>query len=112
MKKNKDDIKLKPHQLIPINFLKHNRSCILYHSTGSGKTITALKAMYQFDNDIIIIGSILVFKIAAEASSFKMQSDRGSRPDQFGCIIIKGNSSFVRNVPVVKRNKVLRKRNI
>ncbi len=50
------DIKLKPHQLIPIKFLKNNRSVILYHSTGSGKTITALKSVYQFDKDIIIIG--------------------------------------------------------
>lgn len=54
----KDKIELKPHQLIPINFIKNpnNRGLILYHNTGSGKTITALKAMYQFDENIIIIG--------------------------------------------------------
>lgn len=49
-------IKLKPHQIIPINFLKKNRGLILYHSTGSGKTLTSIYAMYQFDNDIIILG--------------------------------------------------------
>jgi len=36
--------------------MKNNRGLILYHSTGSGKTITALMAMYQFNKDIIIIG--------------------------------------------------------
>src|SRR5579872_2401706 len=49
-------IELKPHQLLPIEFMKNNRGLLLYHSTGSGKTITSLKAMYQFDNNIIIIG--------------------------------------------------------
>lgn len=49
-------IELKKHQIIPINFMKNNRGLILYHSTGSGKTLTALYSMYQFQNDIIIIG--------------------------------------------------------
>ncbi len=50
-------IELKPYQLKPIEFLKNNRGLILYHSTGSGKTLTALFAMYQFPNDIIIVGT-------------------------------------------------------
>lgn len=49
-------VQLKSHQKIPIKFMKKNRGLILYHSTGSGKTLTALYSMYQFDNDIIIIG--------------------------------------------------------
>lgn len=49
-------IKLKPHQIIPVNFIKNNYGLILFHSTGSGKTITSLSAMYQFNKDIIIIG--------------------------------------------------------
>lgn len=53
-----DVIKLKDHQKYSVNFLKSNTGLILYHSTGSGKTITALKTMNQFinDNDVIIIG--------------------------------------------------------
>lgn len=48
-------IRLKDHQKKPIEFMRYNRGLILYHSTGSGKTYTALYAMYQFSNDIIII---------------------------------------------------------
>lgn len=50
-------IKLNKHQKIPIIYMKHNRGVILYHSTGSGKTLTALYAVYQFKHDIIIIGT-------------------------------------------------------
>ena len=50
-------IKLKPHQLIPVEFIKNNFGLILYHSTGSGKTLTALYALYQLKYDIIIIGT-------------------------------------------------------
>lgn len=49
-------IKLKKHQLIPIEFMKKNRALLLYHGTGTGKTFTALFAMYQFKNEIVIIG--------------------------------------------------------
>ncbi|AYV82240.1 MAG: atp-dependent rna helicase [Homavirus sp.] len=49
-------VELKPHQIPPINFIKNNFGLILYHSTGSGKTITSLVGMYQLDRDIIIIG--------------------------------------------------------
>lgn len=49
-------VNLKPHQLLPVKFMKSNKGLILFHSTGSGKTLTALFAMYQFDKDIIIIG--------------------------------------------------------
>lgn len=49
-------MKLKKHQLIPIKFIKNNRGLLLFHSTGSGKTLTSLYAMYQFINDIIIMG--------------------------------------------------------
>lgn len=49
-------IQLKPHQIIPIKHMQHNRGILLYHSTGSGKTLTALLALYQFEYDIVIIG--------------------------------------------------------
>ena len=48
---------LKEHQIIPIEFMKYNRGLILFHTLGSGKTLTALYAVYQFKYDIIIIGS-------------------------------------------------------
>lgn len=54
MEKN---IVLKHHQKIPVIFMKYNRSLILYHSTGSGKTLTSIYAVYQFIFDIIIIGN-------------------------------------------------------
>lgn len=49
-------ITLKKHQQKPVNFLKNNFGILLYHSTGSGKTITSLVGAYQFDKPIIIIG--------------------------------------------------------
>lgn len=55
-KKIDNSIKLKEHQLTPVNYMKNNRALLLYHSTGSGKTITAIMAMYQFSDNIIIIG--------------------------------------------------------
>lgn len=56
--KNDDEtkVKLKIHQLIPIEYMKTHRALLLYHSTGSGKTITAISAMYQFPDNIILIG--------------------------------------------------------
>lgn len=51
-----NNISLKPHQEIPVKFMIENRGLILYHSTGSGKTITALVSMFQFEYEIIIIG--------------------------------------------------------
>jgi superfamily II DNA or RNA helicase len=50
------NIILNSHQIKPVEFMKNNHGLILYHSTGSGKTITSLIAMYQFKKDIIIIG--------------------------------------------------------
>lgn len=49
-------IQLKEHQLLPIEFMKNNFGLILYHSTGSGKTITALVAMHQFKKEVVIVG--------------------------------------------------------
>ena len=54
---NSETIILKPHQLLPIDFIKTSRGIILYHSTGSGKTLTALFGAYQFDVEVIIVGN-------------------------------------------------------
>ena len=48
-------IKLNPHQILPIQFIRNNYGLILFHSTGSGKTITSLFMADQFSHDIIII---------------------------------------------------------
>lgn len=50
-------IELKPHQKLIVDFMKENRGVILYWQVGSGKSIAALSALYQFPNDIIIIGT-------------------------------------------------------
>lgn len=53
------DVTLKPHQLLPVEYMKNHRALILYHSTGSGKTLTALYALYSESigtREIIIIG--------------------------------------------------------
>ena len=50
-------IELKAYQKLPIEFMKDHRGLLLYHQTGAGKTLTALFSMYQFPNDIIIIGT-------------------------------------------------------
>jgi len=47
---------LKDYQRLPVRYIKDNYGLVLYHSTGSGKTVTALASMLQFDRDIIIIG--------------------------------------------------------
>lgn len=51
------EIELKPYQIIPIEFMKYNRGLLLYHSTGSGKTLTSIYGVYQFKWDIVIIGT-------------------------------------------------------
>ena len=58
--KNEKDkkIELKPHQKYVVDYMKKpkHKGLILYHTTGSGKTITALKSMLQYDEQIVIIG--------------------------------------------------------
>jgi Mimiviridae putative ATP-dependent RNA helicase len=51
-------IKLKPHQQFVVEYMRKpkHKGLILYHTTGSGKTITSLKSMLQYDEQIIIIG--------------------------------------------------------
>jgi len=48
---------LNEHQNLPIKFIRNNFGLILYHSTGSGKTITALAMVKQFIHDVIVITS-------------------------------------------------------
>ena len=48
-------ISLFNYQQICVDFIKKNRGLILYHSMGSGKTITSLAMAIQFNNPIIII---------------------------------------------------------
>ena len=33
-------IKLNPHQVIPVQYIRNNYGLILFHSPGSGKTLT------------------------------------------------------------------------
>lgn len=50
-------IQLFDYQLICVNYMKNHDGLILYHSMGSGKTITSLAMVYQFPYDIIIIST-------------------------------------------------------
>jgi hypothetical protein len=67
---------LKNHQKLPNEFMKNNFGLILYHGTGTGKTITALAAMYQFNKHIVIIGPKSSNK-AFEDEILKLKFDRG-----------------------------------
>jgi superfamily II DNA or RNA helicase len=48
---------LKPHQQLPVKYLRDHRGLILFHNTGSGKTLTALYGLYQLPYPIAIIGT-------------------------------------------------------
>lgn len=50
-------IKLLPHQILCVEYMKTHRGLILFHSTGSGKTFTSLYALYSLPYSIIIIGT-------------------------------------------------------
>lgn len=50
-------MKLFDYQINCVNWLKNNNGLILYHSMGSGKTITSLAMVIQFNYPIIIIST-------------------------------------------------------
>ena len=50
-------IKLFNYQQKCVDFIKSNHGLILYHSMGSGKTITSLSMATQFNNDIVIVAT-------------------------------------------------------
>lgn len=54
---NNYNIELLEHQLKCVKWLKEHDGLILYHSMGSGKTITSLAMVYQFKYPIIIIST-------------------------------------------------------
>lgn len=60
-------IELFGYQQICVDFIKNNFGLILYHSMGSGKTITSLAMGLQFNNQIVII--------ATKASKKNFQDD-------------------------------------
>ena len=50
-------VKLFEHQIKCVNWLKNHYGLVLYHSMGSGKTITSLAMVYQFKYPILIIST-------------------------------------------------------
>jgi superfamily II DNA or RNA helicase len=54
---NYNGVNLFPHQIKCVEWMKKNNGLILYHSMGSGKTITSLAMVYQFKYPIIIIST-------------------------------------------------------
>ena len=59
MSKNKYKYKIElfEHQTKCVDWLKNHYGLVLYHSMGSGKTITSLAMVYQFKFPIIIIST-------------------------------------------------------
>jgi SNF2 family DNA or RNA helicase len=53
----KNNIKLFEHQIKCVEWIRNNYGLILYHSMGSGKTITSLAMMEQFEYPVIIIST-------------------------------------------------------
>ena len=51
------NIELFKHQIKCVEWMRKNDGLILYHSMGSGKTITSLAMVYQFKYPIIIIST-------------------------------------------------------
>lgn len=52
-----NNIKLFKHQSKCVDWIKTHYGLVLYHSMGSGKTITSLAMVYQFEYPIIIIAT-------------------------------------------------------
>ena len=50
-------ITLLPYQEQCVKFIQTHRGLILYHSMGSGKTITSIAMAIQFPNPIVIIAT-------------------------------------------------------
>jgi SNF2 family DNA or RNA helicase len=50
-------IELFDYQMNCVNYIKNHDGLVLYHSMGSGKTITSLAMVYQFPYSIIIIST-------------------------------------------------------
>ena len=48
-------ITLNPHQVIPVQYIRNNYGLILFHSPGSGKTLTSLSMALQFPSHNIIV---------------------------------------------------------
>ena len=57
MSKNKYKIELFEHQLKCVKWMQKHYGLVLYHSMGSGKTITSLAMVYQLKFSIIIIST-------------------------------------------------------
>lgn len=64
---------LKDYQRLPVEYMRNHFGLILYFSTGAGKTVTSLVAMYQFNKHIVIIGQKSSKKVFEdEIEKFKM----------------------------------------
>ena len=70
-------IVLREHQILPIQFIKDNFGLIIYHSLGTGKTITSLMGMNQFKKEVVIIGPKSSKKIFMdEIDKLKLDKDK------------------------------------
>ncbi len=96
-------VKLKPHQQKAVDFMDDHYGLILYHSTGSGKTITSLVAMYKFNKPIIIIGPKSARKafedeinnLGYDRSRFTMYSFTKVKNEMYGNIDMMQNKCII-----------------
>ena len=76
-------IRLNPHQLIPVNYIRNVYGLLLFHSTGSGKTITSLKMAEQFVSYRVLIITTKSSVKAFQDDMIKIGWDSKTRPIEF-----------------------------
>jgi superfamily II DNA or RNA helicase len=76
-------IKLNQHQQIPITYIRNAYGLILFHSTGSGKTITSLKMAEQFKSHKLLIITTKSSIKAFQDDLIKIKWNIQSRPIEF-----------------------------
>ena len=76
-------IKLNPHQVIPVQHIRNVYGLLLFHSPGSGKTITSLKMAEQFVSHKVLIITTKSSIKAFQDDLVKIGWDIKSRPIEF-----------------------------
>lgn len=74
------DITLNPHQIPPIKYIRNAYGLVLFHSPGSGKTITSLEMAKQFASHQVLI---ITTKSSVKAFQDDMVKIKWSKPVEF-----------------------------
>jgi KaiC/GvpD/RAD55 family RecA-like ATPase len=76
-------IKLNPHQVIAVQYIRNAYGLLLFHSPGSGKTITSLKMAEQFVSHKVLIITTKSSIKAFQDDLIKISWNTNSRPIEF-----------------------------